>query len=147
MTDRLLDKYTSRVGRGGGSSAKPSPASSQTEEIEDHGCFGWLRGIRDRAVMLELRKKDGRVLAIPYGWIERIEYDPDRGITLICGGKAISIQGHGLGNDSPSASSLLSGLIRHRVPWVRESPESLATTQSSLMCTVDSIGWDEQVRP
>lgn len=141
MTDRLLDKYTSRVGRGGGSASESTPARPEREEIEDHGCFGWLRGIRDRAVMLELRKKDGRVLAIPYGWIERIEYDPDRGITLICGGKAISIEGHGMGNDSPSASSLLSGLIRHRVPWVREAPGCMESSGPPQLCGVADISW------
>lgn len=142
MTDRLLDKYTSRVGRGGTAAADASPARPESEEIEDHGCFGWLRGIRDRAVMLELRKKDGRILAIPYGWIERIEYDPDKGIVLVCGGKSISISGHGLASDAPAASSLLSGLIRHRVPWVREAPGMLATSGQSDLCVIERILWD-----
>ncbi len=33
---------------------------------DDLGSFGWLRGIRDRAIMLELRQKNGNVVAIGY---------------------------------------------------------------------------------
>ena len=32
--------------------------------VDDFHSFGWLRGIRERASMLELRKKSGNVLAV-----------------------------------------------------------------------------------
>ena len=38
--------------------------------LEDFGAFGWLRGIRDRAIMLEIRHRDGRVPAFGYAWLD-----------------------------------------------------------------------------
>jgi len=40
---------------------------ADSENIDDLGGYGVLRGIRDRAYALELRKKDDTALAIPYG--------------------------------------------------------------------------------
>jgi hypothetical protein len=45
----------------------------------DLGAFGFLRGVRDRAVMLELRWKDGSVVAFAYAWLERAGFDPSEG--------------------------------------------------------------------
>ena len=137
MSDRLLDKYTR------GSTLPASSSGEESSDAEDFGCFGWLRGIRDRATMLQLQKKDGRILALPYGWLEAIELIPERGITLHLPGRKVRITGSGLNVEARPAVRLFDGLARHRVPWVRETsrPELLQPGGSGLI--VEAITWDE----
>src|SRR5437868_15045993 len=78
MTDKILDSYTARVSPNG---ANSNQVPDETD-IDDLGPFGFLRGSRERATKLELRKKDGNILAIGYGWLEKVEFDPSEGITL-----------------------------------------------------------------
>ena len=59
-----------------------------------------MRGVRDRAIMLELRRKNGNVLAIGYGWLERAEFDPSEGITLHLVGQKIRIKGRNLNDEA-----------------------------------------------
>ncbi|MGH7242379.1 MAG: hypothetical protein ACREJD_03055 [Phycisphaerales bacterium] len=138
MPDKLLDKYQRMVSK----TSSSDRAGEQTEQIVDHGCYGFLRGVRDRAIMLELRKKDGRILAVAYGSIERVEFDPDSGITLTGGGKRLQIEGQQLAGDIQSASSLLAGIIRHRVSWIRESPSTLTINVASDLCIIERIDWE-----
>lgn len=124
-------------------SARPEQESDSVlnlDPIEDLGCFGWLRGIRDRAVMLELRKKSGTCLAIAYSWIERIEYDPSTGIRIIAGPSTITIQGRNL-NAETSGCRLFEGLTRHRVPWIQEVTRGEAVHGSATTCMVEGIDW------
>lgn len=137
MTDSLIDKYAKR-----GAPAEVSRPGSEGSEEEDMGCFGWLRGVRDRSIMLELRRKDGHVLAIGYGWIERIEFDPEKGITLHLPGRAISLTGSGLNKEARPTVCLFDGLIRHRVPWVREADRA-ELLRSEPGVVVESISWDQ----
>src|SRR5258707_5878740 len=69
-------------------------------DFDDLGAFGWLRGVRDRALMLELRRRDGSALALGYAWLERAEFDPSEGITLCFGGKTVRITGRNLDNEA-----------------------------------------------
>ena len=117
MSDRILNKYTGRPPESTGDEA----AVSDPDGTEDLGAFGWLRGARDRCIMLELRKKSGTVLAIGYGWIERIEFDPSDGIRLHAGGKIIRIKGRNLNAEARPQVRLFQGLTRHRVAWIQES--------------------------
>jgi len=136
MSDRLIDRYTQ-------SSATSGTTDDSGLEPEDLGCFGWLRGVRDRAIMLELRKKDGHILAIGYGWIERMEFVPEEGIVLHLPGRKISIKGSGLNSDTGTSARLFGGLTRQRVPWIRESDHSehLRSEQSTVF--IECITWDE----
>lgn len=134
MTDRVLDSYARRLG--------PSSPLTEPETLEaDMGCFGWLRGVRDRAISLELRKKDGHVLAIAYSWIERVEFVPESGVTLYLTSRKITIKGTGLLSEARPSIRLFDGIIRHRVPWVKESdrPTSLGADASAVL--IDSIEW------
>src|SRR5438105_6004350 len=56
-------------------------ADAEAETADDLGAFGWLRGIRDRAITLELRKATGHMLAIDYSGLE-IEFDLSGDIIL-----------------------------------------------------------------
>lgn len=119
MTDSILQKYGTR--RVEDLDANPS---ADTEVLDDFGAFGWLRGIRDRAVMLELRQKTGNILAIGYAWLERIEFNPSEGITLYTAGRTIRIQGRNLNAETRPHVRLFQGLTRHRVPWIQEADAS-----------------------
>ncbi|WP_255111658.1 hypothetical protein [Synechococcus sp. RedBA-s] len=119
---------------------KPEP---ETDEAEDCGCFGWLRGVRERSIMLELRKKDGHILAVGYSWLERVEFDPSEGITLHLPGRKIKITGSGLNSDARPTVRLFDGIIRHRVPWIREADRSEGLKTGEQAALVEGIQWDE----
>ncbi len=91
------------------------------EESDDLGSFGWLRGVRDRAVMLELRHKDGTMTAFGYAWLERLEFDPSEGITLKFTGATVKITGRNLNAERRPNVRLCAGILRHRVPWIQEA--------------------------
>ena len=129
MTDSILSKYTNRP------TTEPEDPQLETEDL---GSFGWLRGMRERATMLELRKKDGNITAIGYAWIEKIEFDPSHGITIHALGKATKIEGQNLNTEVRPGVSLFQGLTRHRVTWVREV-SSTVIVDSSGDVRIDSV--------
>lgn len=114
---------------------------AETDACDDLGAFGWMRGIRDRAVSLELRRKDGSILAIGYGWLERIEFDPSEGITLSAGGQKIRIKGRNLNTEVRPSVRLFEGIARHRVPWMREADRAAAMKAETKATIIDSIEW------
>lgn len=132
MNDSVLERVSARR-------LEERVASPDTDQPEDLGCFGWLRGIRDRAVMLELRKRDGNILAIGYAWLERVEFDPSVGITLHACGREIVIQGVNLNCEVRPNVRLFDGIVRHRVPWVRESDRLRGMTQSESAAVIHKI--------
>jgi hypothetical protein len=107
----------------------------------DFGCFGWLRGSRERAVMLELRKKNGDILAIGYHRIDEAEFDPSEGITLHTPTRRIQIKGRHLNAEVRPAMRLFEGITRHRVPWVREAGEPERMEASAEAPFVEAIEW------
>lgn len=52
MSGRILDRV-------GGSKAAQAKEPTEAELLDDVGAFGFLRAEKDRAVMLELRLRDG----------------------------------------------------------------------------------------
>jgi uncharacterized protein YlzI (FlbEa/FlbD family) len=136
MSDSLLEKYAGRT--------RSVSLQGEPELLEaDFGCFGWLRGVRDRSLMLELRKKDGHVMAIGYAWIERVELVPESGITLHVPGNKIRIEGSGLNSEVRSTVRLFDGIIRQRVPWIGESDRSHALQAGDEAVIVERIRWDQ----
>ncbi|QOV92092.1 hypothetical protein [Humisphaera borealis] len=137
MSDRtttLLDKYTVRR------ETEPPPATlTDHDGVDDLGDYGWLRGVRERAVCLELRKKSGQILAINYSFIDQMEYDPDKGITLHAAGRKITIRGSGLNAESARGTRLFEGLTRHRVPWVSESDSSSRYRTDAVEVVIEVI--------
>lgn len=136
MDKSLLQKYSSRH--------EPDTAGSNVLDLdvtEDLGCFGWFRGVRERSVMLELRKKTGNCLAIGYSWIERIEFDPSQGILLVAGTTRIRIQGRSLNVEVRSNVRLFEGLTRHRVPWIQEAGQAGVMHSRPEDCLIETISW------
>lgn len=138
MNDSLLSKYVRKPADELGNSGAPS----DPDGTEDLGCFGFLRGVRDRAVMLELRKKDGTVTALAYAYIERITYQPDgpeEGITIYAAGQKVRISGRNLNMESESGVRLLGALTRHRVPWVREAEHAASLVSEGGSPMIEAI--------
>lgn len=119
MTDRILDRY---AGRDNGNGANDNEGHDESE-VADLGSFGFLRGSRERATMLELRKKDGGILAVAYGYMDKAEFDPSDGITLYLAGHKIRIKGRNLNVEVHPKVRLYEAICRHRVPWLREADE------------------------
>ncbi|TWT44409.1 hypothetical protein RAS1_08240 [Phycisphaerae bacterium RAS1] len=136
MNGRLLEKY---VGRNGGN-GEIAPAQEETE-IDDLGCFGWLRGIRDRSLAVELRQANGNIVAIPYHGIERFAFDPSEGIVLTVSGGKVVLKGRNLNAEMRPTIRLFEGLARHRVPWIREVQGSEGLAAAGNATVVDSIQW------
>lgn len=95
-------------------------------EEDDLGAFGWLRGQKERAVMLELRKRSGNSIGRGYAWLEGAEFDPSVGITLYFLGKTVKIIGSNLNAEIRPNVRLFNGILRHRVPWIQEMPQANA---------------------
>lgn len=139
MTDTVLERYlhTNRLGL----SAESRTSAQPEEAAEDLGAFGWLRGVRERAIMLELRKKSGNVMAIGYSWIERVEYDPSSGLTLHALGRAVRITGSNLNTPQSGAARLFDGIVRHRVTWIQETGTSDPRPDGPGRTVIDTIEW------
>jgi hypothetical protein len=91
--------------------------------VDRHGPVGCLRGVRERAIMLELRRKDGAITAFGYAWLERIDFDPSTGIVLGFAGSKVTIRGRNLNAEIRPQVRLLDGLVRHRIAWIQEADE------------------------
>jgi hypothetical protein len=115
MFDKVLDEHSSKRNHNG------SSASPEVEAADDFGAFGWLRGVQDRAIMLEIRHKDGRVTAKGYSWLQSADFDPSSGITLNFSGETVTIVGRNLNSESRPNVRLFAGILRHRVPWIQEA--------------------------
>jgi hypothetical protein len=137
MTDSVLRKYATTT-RSPESEADLT-GDQDGQGAEDLGAFGWLRGVRDRSVMLELRKRNGNIVAVGYGWIERIEFDPSDGITLLALGQKIRIRGRNLNGEARPQIRLFHGLCRHRVPWIQESDQAGALRADKHATVIEAI--------
>jgi hypothetical protein len=136
MDKSILQKYTARE--------EGEPASGNVLDLEitdDVGSFGWIRGLTSRCVMLELRKKGGNCLAVGYGWIERIEFDPSQGIVLFMSGHKIRIKGRNLNAEVRPTVRLFEGLTRHRIPWICEASQTDIMEAKDGACLVEEIEW------
>jgi hypothetical protein len=116
MKDNVLQRYLQPK-------TEPKQEDGEATEggLDDLGSFGFLRGIHDRALMLELRYKNGNIDAFPYAWLNRASFDPSEGITLRFGSETVTISGQHLNAEARAQVRLFDGIVRHRVPWVREA--------------------------
>ncbi|MBI5765477.1 MAG: hypothetical protein HZA51_18365 [Planctomycetes bacterium] len=138
MSGRILERHLGRNGTGNGAADVPIVDQS---EIDDLGCFGWLRGIRDRSLCLELRKANGNIVAIPYHGIDRFDFDPSEGILLSLGGREIRIKGRHLNAEIRPAIRLFEGMTRHRVSWVREADNHAEAAAMGTDTVIHEIDW------
>lgn len=140
MTGRILERYTGRNGRNAMNGTNTAVPADENE-IDDLGCFGWLRGIRDRALSLELRRANGNIVAIPYHTIERFEFDPSDGILLACAGRAVRLKGRNLNAEVRPLVRLWEGITRHKVPWVCEADPREGLAAADAATVIYHIEW------
>jgi hypothetical protein len=146
MKDNSMDLLALR-GRVG----QPRPASpldragfveTDSDEEECLG-FGYLRGIRDRGLSLELRFADGNRVAYPYSWLGPMTYNPSAGILLKFVGDLVYLvllEGSNLNalvNDSVNLYDR--GIQRHRVTWVREMTRQQLEKAGEADVTIERI--------
>jgi hypothetical protein len=136
MNGSALKKYIGGNGRGPGSEDIPD-----VEESEGFA-YGWLRGARDRAIMLELRQKTGNIRAVSYHAIFRVDFDSSEGITLFHGREIIKIRGRNL-KPELGARSLFEGIVRQRVHWVQEANQSAAIQADKNAVVIEAIEWQQ----
>ncbi len=134
MKGSILEKY------GHAKQTEPTAASSvEAESLDDLGAFGFLRGVRDRSLMLELKHKDGRVSAFGYAWLDHVEFNPSVGITLYFGGRVIKITGRNLNAEARPNVRLVEAILRHRVPWIQESDGPTALEAGRNATVIEEI--------
>ena len=120
MHGNVLEKFVSRK--------TEAPAPTDLEEVDNLGSFGWLRGIRDRAEMLELRHRDGTVSAHGYAWLRKAHFDPSGEIVLDFSGETVCIAGRNLNAALSPGKRLFEGILRRKVPWLAQATNDVALT-------------------
>ena len=133
MSDKFLRQFTEKLGNGHHHEEPPE------EPPEDMGAFGWLRGSKERAYMLEIRRKDGNITALGYAWLERCEFDPSEGITLRFTGQAVRIVGRNLNREMRPHLKLFEGVVRHRIPWIQEADEPTAMMAAKQATVIERV--------
>lgn len=123
----------------------PSPVRGEDEAdlTDDLGAFGWLRGVRERSIMLSFHQKNGNIVALPYAWLDRAEFNPSVGITLNFGKQIVNIVGRNLNAEVRPLVRLFDGLARHRIPWVREADRVAALAASERSTIIEQIEFVE----
>jgi len=137
MIDSILQKYTGRKPL----ESEPVNGVSEPDGLDDLGAFGLLRGIRDRAIMLEFRRKDGNVRALAYAWLESAEFDPSEGITLQFGNRKIRLIGRNLNQVGLTGLGLFTAITRHRVLWIQEADEPAFLQTVDTATVIERIEW------
>jgi hypothetical protein len=121
---------------------RSTPLESATDE-DECPAFGYLRGIRDRALALELRFANGNSQAFPYSWLGPIRYDPSAGLLLTFVGDLIYLvllEGSNLNALVNNSVSLYDrGILRHRVTWVREMSRAERERAAEREVTIERI--------
>jgi hypothetical protein len=143
MNDKVLERFaTSRL---------PEPhlaafAGKEEGDTHDLGHFGILRGTSERSIMLELRKRDGNIMALGCAWLERVEFDPSEGIRLFAAGWEITIAGRNLNREVRPNVRLFEAITRHRVPWLREADQGEMIEAPEQATVIEMITWKPRTR-
>jgi hypothetical protein len=131
-------------------SRPPGPADQGQEEGEEESCaaFGFLRGLRDCAPMVEFRFRDGNTESYPYQWLGPVRFNPSVGLLLKFTGDVVTlvlIRGSNLDTvvKDRGVNLIDRGLLRHRVTWVREMDEDEVRKTGKGEPTIDRIEVEE----
>ncbi len=133
----VLHRYAPKIAAGLGGQT----VVTELEAADDLGAFGWLRGVKDFSRMLELRRKDGCILAVGYGYLDHAEFNPSDGITLSVAGRKIRIKGRNLNAEVRPTVHLFEGITRHRVPWIQEADRATGLEADERETVIDAIEW------
>ena len=131
MHGNVLEKFVSRK--------TEAPPPADVEEVDNLGPFGWLRGIRDRAEMLELRLRDGTVSAHSYSWLRKAHFDPSGEIVLDFSGETVRIAGQNLNIELSPGKRLFEGILRRKVPWLAQVTNDVALTATKGAVVIEEL--------
>lgn len=136
MSDKILARFSERLNPESGALAR----EQEPEEISS-GAFSYLRGVRDRALMLELRFKDGSAVALSYSLLDQASFDPSEGIRLRFPGQEVLIVGQRL-NEGRGAG-LFDAIVRHRALWIAEASRAELLEGRTAGPMVESIALEK----
>ena len=88
----VLTPFSTKVGA-------PARGEEEFDVADDLGAFGLLRGVRERSIMVSFHQKNGNIVALPYAWLDRADFDPSIGITLSFGRQIVKIVGRNLNTE------------------------------------------------
>jgi hypothetical protein len=117
----------------------PVPAD---DEESSCSAFGYLRGVRDRALHLELKLEAGDSITLPYAWLGPTRFHPSLGIALLFQGAdlfLVKLVGRNVNLPRAEGISLYDLLLRHRAVWVRESSAIESAALPERECVLDRI--------
>ena len=114
------------------------------DDAEEDSCaaFGFLRGIRDRALAIEFRYADGNSDWFAYSCLISWRFNPSLGLLLKFTADVVTlvlIRGSNLDALVNGTVNLPHGIQRHRIMWVREMDETEARKLAGDGPTVDRI--------
>lgn len=100
---------------------------AQTSEpgLEESKYFGFDPQANGRALMFELRTRDGRRSALPYSYLTRADFDPSRGIEVYVSSVVVFVRGRNL-------EDVYSYLLQNRLTWMREDSAGTDTGESNI---------------
>ena len=122
---------------------KDKDADKQSDE-ESCPAFGYLRGLRERAIGVEFRFRDGNSDWFAYSHLSSYRFNPSVGLLLKFTGDLVSlVLIHGSNLDAVVNQSVVNltdrGFQRHRVLWVREMDEHELRKVGQTEPTIDQI--------
>ena len=124
----------------------PRPAEKPPEDSDEAACpaFGFLRGLRDKALAVEFRLAAGDTVTIPYSWLGPVRFNPSVGLLLRFTGDVVTlvlIRGSNLAAPVGGGAVNLTdrGFHRHRVVWVREMTAEEVRAAGRGEPTIDAI--------
>jgi hypothetical protein len=83
------------------------------ETQEQSRFFGFEPQPSGRALMFELRTRDGRRSALPYSYVTRADFNPEKGIEIYVSNVVVLIKGRGL-------EDIFAYFLQNRLMWLRE---------------------------
>lgn len=115
---------------------------TQTEEQppQDEKFYSYEPQLNGRALMLELRTRDGKRQALPYSYMTKAGFDPETGIEVHVSDVTIVLKGRGLGE-------VFTYLVQNRLNWVREDFSGIDTGEEDVFveCIELKLRYEEQV--
>jgi hypothetical protein len=124
----------------------PAKKDKQKEKDAEEECcpaFGYLRGLRERALAVEIRFRDGNRDYFPYSHLGPWRFNPSVGLLLKFTGDVVTlvlIRGSNLDALVGGSVNLTDrGLQRHRITFVREMDEAELRTVGEGGPTIDRI--------
>jgi hypothetical protein len=120
-------------------------AASGGKDDDELSCsaFGFLRGLHERSLALELRLKTGDREAYPYSMLAAVRFNPSVGVLLKYTGDLttlVLIRGSNLDlRVHNGTADFIEGLERQRVVWVREMDQHELRAAGDREPTVDRI--------